>query len=99
MHVELILTRPPIPSRTPPPADTRRGIPPYFVNIDGRKLERLRKKSGMTQAILAKQAGMSGFRLRTLEDGSAPRIRGDRAEGLASALACDLSKILKTAAG
>ena len=69
------------------------------MTIDGRRLKRLREKPGMTQAILAKQAGISVYRLRTLGNGSAPRIRGDRAQGLASALACDVSKILKTAGG
>jgi DNA-binding XRE family transcriptional regulator len=69
------------------------GIPPYFVSIDGRRLERLRTKSAMTQATLAKKVGISRGRLRTLEDGSSPRIRGDRAERLSVALRCDMSEL------
>jgi DNA-binding XRE family transcriptional regulator len=70
-------------------------IPANIVMVDGRRLRRLRKKSGITQTTLAQRAGISRCRVGTLERRSWDNLRRERAERLAAALGCDVAKLVR----
>jgi hypothetical protein len=70
-------------------------IPWDFVKIDGPRLKRLRKESGIAQFKLSKMAGLLPNVVKVLERRSSAKMFRERAQSLAGALNCDLLDLLK----
>jgi DNA-binding XRE family transcriptional regulator len=75
----------------------RLGIPPFLVEIDGKKLRRLRKKKGFTQHGLAAKVDAYRDAVINVELGTHARLRRDLAQRIADVLGCDLKDIERRA--
>jgi len=69
-------------------------IPWDFAKIDGARLKRLRKESGITQFNFSKMAGLLPNAVRILEGKSSAKMFRERARRLAAALNFALPELL-----
>ena len=69
------------------------GIASHLVRIDGRALRRLRLKAGLSQAALAKLAGVHRAKPGGLEIGRERSVARDALARMAAALGCDVKAL------
>jgi DNA-binding XRE family transcriptional regulator len=69
------------------------GIPPFLIEIDGKKLRRLRKVKGLTQHELSAKAQAYRDAVVNMELGRRARLRRDIAQRIAKVLGCEQKRI------